>query len=188
MIENLVKKNRSYRRFYEEKEITKESILELLELARFTPSAANKQSTRYMISCTPEQNEKVFSNLFWAGYLKEWAGPEKGERPSAYILVLAPVNENLAHDEGIKSQTILLGAAEKGLGGCIFGSIDRPQLMEDMHVPTEYKISLVIALGYPKEEVVIEDIDAKEDIKYYRDENAVHHVPKIQLKDLVLER
>lgn len=48
-------------------------------------------------------------------------------------------------------------------------------------------VKLVIALGKPKEEIVIDDIPADGDIKYYREENQVHHVPKIVLDDLLLK-
>ena len=53
-------------------------------------------------------------------------------------------------------------------------------------MPSELKIVYVIAFGYPKEEVVLEDIPADGDIKYYRDENQVHHVPKKRIEDIVL--
>jgi hypothetical protein len=45
---------------------------------------------------------------------------------------------------------------------------------------------LVVALGYPKEEVVIENINESGDVKYWRDDKQVHHVPKRTLDDLIL--
>lgn len=186
MFSEIVKKNRSYRRFYQEKAISEETILELLNNARLTPSGANKQPVRYFYSCDPKQNEKIFPHLRWAGYLQDWDGPVEGERPSGYIVLLTGTGVNAPQDEGIIAQTILLGAVEKEMGGCMLGNVDRPALTEALKIPENYQIKLVIALGYPKEEVVIEEIPADGDIKYYRDENQVHHVPKYSLDSLIL--
>jgi nitroreductase len=186
MIKDLARKNRSYRRFYEDKKISREELLDMLEAARLTPSGANKQPIRYILSYDEETNNRIFPSLRWAGYLPEWDGPVEGERPSAYIIMVEPAGVNAPNDEGIAGQTILLSAVEKGMGGCFIGNVDREKLAKDMNISSEYAIKLVIALGYPKEEVTIEEINAGGDIKYYRDENQVHHVPKIRLDELVL--
>lgn len=185
-IKELAGKNRSYRRFYEEKKITREMLVDLVDTARLTPSGANKQPVRYIISCEPAKNELIFETLRWAGYYSDWDGPEAGERPSGYIVLVEPKGSNAAWDEGIIGQTILLAAAEKGLGGCFIANIDRERLEANLKLPEDYSVKLVIAMGYPKEEVVVENVSAGEDIKYYRDSNQVHHVPKIRLEDLIL--
>ena len=131
---------------------------------------------------------KVFENLFWAGYLKEWNGPCEGERPSGYIIMLKDNDLGAISpvDEGIAAQSILLGAVEKGLGGCIIANINRKSLKEYLNLDEKYDIELVIAIGYPKEEVVIEELSDGNDIKYWRDENKVHHVPKRKLEELII--
>lgn len=189
MLRELVKKNRSYRRFYQEKEIEKEALYDCIDIARYTASGANKQPLRYMISDSSEheKNEKIFSCLRWAGYYTNWEGPTEGEKPAAYIIILSPKEINAAHDEGIVGQTILLAATEKGFGGCMIGNVDHEKLSKELEIPSEYAIKLVIALGYPKESVILEDISEGEDIKYYRDEEENHHVPKIKLEDLILK-
>lgn len=186
MLKEIVKKNRSYRRFYEDKAITKDTLMELIDIARLTPCGANRQLNRFMVSCTPKENEKIFECLRWAGYYKDWDGPEEGERPSAYIIILGPNDVNTTCDEGIIGQTIMLSAVEQGMGGCFIGNIDRKKLSENIHIPESYAVKLVLALGYPKENVIIDDISKDDDIKYYRDENQNHHVPKIKLEDLVI--
>jgi hypothetical protein len=102
--------------------------------------------------------------------------------------MLEPSGINAPNDEGIAGQTILLSAVEKGMGGCFIANVDRENLSKALNIPSEYVIKLVIALGYPKEEVVLEEIGADGDIKYYRDENQVHHVPKLKLEDVVLNK
>jgi len=188
MFKNLVRKNRSYRRFDENKTIDRETLVTLVDYARMSPSGANKQALKYFISYDAEMNDKIFPTLAWAGYLKEWPGPDIGERPSAYIVIVQDEGRKMVSgiDHGIAAQTILLGAAELGLGGCMIGSIQRTKLREVLNIPENYEILLVIALGQPKETVVIDEIDLDGDIKYWRDENQVHHVPKFKLKDIII--
>lgn len=186
MIRELALKNRSYRRFYGEKKIELAVLHELVDIARNTPSGANRQPILYRLVCDGQTNAKVYDCLGWAGYYKDWDGPEITERPSAYILMVTDKNVNPQWDEGIAGQTILLAAVEKGLGGCFLGNIQKEKLAEILKLPENLKIDLCIALGYPKEAVVLEDIPGDGDIHYYRDENQVQHVPKKQLCDIIL--
>lgn len=187
MLKELVVKNRSYRRFYQEKEIGSEQLKALVDIGRLTASGANRQPVRYILSNESAKNEIIFRCLRWAGYLEDWDGPEEGEKPAAYIIMVEPKDVNAAHDEGIIGQTMLLAAVEQGFGGCFLANIDRKKLRECLKIDEKYDIKLVLALGYPKEEVVIEEISETEDIRYYRDPEKVHHVPKIRLADLILD-
>lgn len=187
MLKELVMKNRSYRRFYQNQEIGKEQLKSLIDIGRLTASGANKQPVRYILSNETEKNEIIFGCLRWAGYLDDWNGPDEGEKPSAYIIMVEPNGINAPHDEGIIGQTILLAAVEQGFGGCFIANIDRKMLKERLEIDEKYDIKLVIALGYPKEEVVLEEITEADDIKYYRDKERIHHVPKIRLDDLIIE-
>jgi len=188
MLEDLIRKNRSYRRFYQEVSIELETLRELVNLARLSASSANKQPLKYILSCDPQRNALIFPHLAWAGYLKDWPGPSEGERPSAYIIILGDteISRSFDCDHGIAAQSILLGATEKGLGGCIIGSINRKGLREALNIPSRYEILLVLALGKPKERVVIETVGPDGDIKYWRDENGVHHVPKRPLDEIII--
>lgn len=188
MFENLIEKNRSYRRFDENKSITRETLLRLINYARLSPSGTNRQMLRYYISCEKSLNEKIFPGLKWAAHLKDWEGPVEGERPSGYITIVKEEQSKRMHsvDYGIAAQSILLGAVELGLGGCMIGNLDRTVIREALHIPEIYEVLLVIALGKPQECVIIEEIESGGDIKYWRDENQVHHVPKRKLKDIVL--
>ncbi len=184
---DLVSRCRSYRRFDERVPVGAPVLRDLVELARRTPSAANRQPLRYVLSCAPDWNAKIFDTLSWATYLKEWPGPAPGERPAAYIVMLvdSSISQAADVDVGIAAQTILLGAVERGLGGCMFGAIRRPQLVGALSLPPHLAVALVIGLGAPVERVVIEPLPADGSIKYYRDAEQVHHVPKRSLDDLV---
>jgi nitroreductase len=189
MLKELVFKTRSYRRFHGHEPVRLETLRELVELARLSASGANSQPLKYILCCDPATNERIFPLLAWAGYLKEWKGPAEGERPSAYIIILGDteIRKDSGVDHGIAAQSIMLGATEKGLGGCMIASIDRIALRALLDIPERYQILLVLALGIPKEEVVIEEVGPEGDIKYYRDAQGVHHVPKRPLDELILQ-
>ena len=189
MIRELVLKNRSYRRFYQEAAIDSEILRELVDLGRLSASAHNRQPLKYILSCDTQKNALVFSHLAWAAYLKDWAGPPEGERPSAYIILLGDteISRSFWCDHGIAAQSILLGAVEKGLGGCMLGGgVQKQELIKALGIPPRYEILLVLALGKPKETVVIESVGANGDIKYWRDSDNVHHVPKRALDDIII--
>lgn len=187
-LRDLVLANRSYRRFDESHQISRQTLEELVDLGRLCPSGSNLQPIKYALVCDGCTNARVFDTLAWAGYLQDWDGPAPGERPSAYIVVLGDttVSKGPYCDHGISSQTILLGAAERGLGGCMIGSVKRDRLREILQIPEHLEILLVLALGKPAETVALEDVGSEGSIKYYRDEQSVHHVPKRKLSDVII--
>jgi nitroreductase len=186
-VKDLVYKNRSYRRFYQDRLIDRAVLEELVDLGRLSASGANRQPLKYFLSNDAETNGRIFPNLFWAGYLKDWPGPEEGERPSAYIVILGDtaIADSFGCDQGIAAQSILLGAVEKGLGGCMIGSLRREQLAA-AEIPSRYEILLVIALGVPKETVRLVPVDEDGRIEYWRDSSGVHHVPKRTLAGILI--
>ena len=188
ILKGLILKNRSYRRFFQEKPIKLEILRELVDLARLSPSASNLQPLKYILSNDPKKNALIFPHLAWAGYLKGWSGPSEGERPSAYIIILGDtkISKSFGCDHGIAAQTILLGGTEKGFGGCVIGSIDEEGLRKALEIPNHFEILLVIALGKPKEKVKVEKVGPSGDIKYWRDKEGIHHVPKRNLDDIII--
>jgi nitroreductase len=188
MISELVRQNRSFRRFHQDVVVPETDLREMVDNARLTPSGRNAQTLRYVLSDAPEMNARIFPKLAWAGYLTGWGGPKEGERPSAYIVILNDdmISKTYFCDHGITSLAILLAAVEKGYGGCIIGSVDRDALRKALNIPEQYSVVQVIALGKPAETVVIEPM-ADGDIKYWRDEQSVHHVPKRALEDIIVK-
>lgn len=188
MIQHLVKKNRSYRRFHQEMPISYEELKSLVDVTRYVASGRNLQPLKYYLSANEKANRLIFPCLVWAGYLTNWGGPQEGERPSAYIVVCEDtmIGCDASFDVGIAVQTILLAAVEKGLGGCIVLSFNKADLAYGLRLEENYKPVMVIALGYPKEIVELEEMDEGGSVKYWRDENEVHHVPKRKLDDIIL--
>jgi len=189
MLSDIVMKNRSYRRFDESAEIDQKLLRECVDLARLSASGANAQPLKYFLSNDRKTNAKIFSTLSWAGYLQDWSGPTEGERPSAYIVVLldTSLRKDPGCDHGIAAQSIMLGAVEKGLGGCMLGSIRKQDLSDALQLPSHFEILLVVALGKPVETVKVETVGPDGDIKYWRDDEGVHHVPKRTLDEVIVE-
>ena len=189
MIEDLIRKNRSCRRFYQNHVVKSDVLENLVNLARLSASAGNLQPLKYIISADPAKNDVIFRHLVWAAYLKDWTGPIEGEQPSAHIVILGDteITKDFGCDHGIASQSMLLGAREMGLAGCLVGSINRERLRDELEIPPRYQILLVLALGKPKEKVVIETVKVDGSIKYWRDDKGIHHVPKRDLGDIIIQ-
>lgn len=189
-LRDLVQRNRSYRRFDATRPVEASTLEELVALARCTASAANKQPLKYVLSSAADWNGRIFDTLAWAAYLTEWPGPSPSERPTAHIVFLldTTIAKAAEVDVGIAAQTILLGAVEKGLGGCMFLNIRKDALARTLGLPDHLAIVLVIALGWPVERVVLEECPAAGSIKYYRDAGGTHHVPKRGLDELIHAR
>jgi len=188
MIRDLILQNRSYRRFDQSVKISDEQIREWVQLARLSASGRNMQPLKYVICTSEKVNAEIFQNLGWAGYLSSWPGPVEGERPSAYVAVLHDnsLAENIFCDDGIAMQSILQGAVEAGFGGCILGSVNKVKVPRILNLPEHLKILWVVALGKPVEKVVVDDVKDGE-IKYWRDEKQVHHVPKRTIGELIFK-
>lgn len=188
MISDLVRKNRSYRRYYQDTRVSREILRSLVDLARMSASGANRQPLKYILCSDAETNARVFPNLGWAAYLQDWPGPEEGERPAAYIVILGDktISQSFGCDHGIAAQSILLGATEVGLGGCIIGSVHRAELAKALSISADYEILLVLALGKPKETVALDTVGPDGDVRYWRDSQAVHHVPKRTLDEIII--
>lgn len=131
-IKELILKNRSYRRFYEDVSIPENELSEFVDNARLSATGGNVQSLKFILSGKPETNAIIFPTLAWASYLKDWPGPSEGERPSAYIIIVNDKNisEKYWCNQGIAAQSILLSAVEKGYGGCMIAAVQRKNLQK----------------------------------------------------------
>ena len=188
-MKELLIRTRSYRRFHEDRAIDEQTLIELVDMARYCPSAGNRQPLKYMVSATPEKNDRIFSYLRWALALPEWNGPSDGEKPSAYVVILGDIGlaARFGHDAGIAAQSIMLAAMEKGIAGCMFSSIDQEGLRQSIQLPKHLEVLLVLALGYAKETVVLEDGTRPDERPYWRDPQGTHHVPKRSLNEVLVD-
>ena len=181
----LVLKNRSTRAFDPERRISREELEQLVDLARLTPSAVNLQPLKYLLSWQEETNALILAHTAWAGLLKDISLPPEGKGPAGYIVICTDtrIAKNAATDVGIAAQTILLGAAEKGLSGCMIGAID-PKLHDLLGLKEQYRISLIVALGRGAEDIRLTETKGN-DTAYYREGDA-HYVPKRPLEEILI--
>jgi len=182
MLKDLVLKNRSYRRFYQDVPIGRETLRELVDLARLCGSASNRQALKYIISNDPQKNALIYPNI------RIDNDPVEGERPSAYIIILEDtrIKLSMACDYGITAQSIMLGAVEKGFGGCMVGNIVRDGLRKALQLPSHFERLLVLALGKPKEKMVIETVGEDGNTQQWWDDERVRHVLKRPLDDIIV--
>lgn len=188
----LLKGDRSYRRFDHSYRISKDTLKELVDLTRYCASGRNLQPLKYLPVYDEEECEALFGLLKWAGYLPDWDGPAPDERPSAYLIQCLDtrLTTNPLCDEGLQLQAVTLGARAMGLGCCIIKAFDRDRTAKLFALPEYLVPEYVLAVGKPIEKVVIEDTDGSldADIKYYRDAEETHHVPKRPLREIMIER
>lgn len=190
MLRDLVLKNRSYRTFAPGVRIPEERIRAWIDLARQCPSARNAQPLKYAVVTDTETCAKILPHTYWAGSLGIQL-PPVGHEPTAYIVVchdttVCPVNNFSLMDIGICAQTILLAATEEGFGGCMIGSLKAEAVREVLSIPEALTPLLAIGLGKPDETVVLTEAPDSASVRYYRDENNVHYVPKRPLDDIIL--
>lgn len=191
MFKDLVKANRSYRGYDESYFISREDLIDIVDCGRLTPSSVNAQPFRYYIANEKEEVAKIQSMTKWARALPELTLPHPGMCPTAFIIIYQDLNlgdsiPRYQKDVGIVAQTMLLAAAEKGLGGCMIGNYSATEVKENIDLPENLVPVLIIAIGKPKEEIILTEATEGESVKYYRDENDTHYVPKRKLDDVIL--
>lgn len=184
----LVREARSCRRFDESSPLTQQDLDWLLECARLAPSARNAQELRFITVTQGPVLDQLFPLTRWAGALKDWQGPEQGERPTAFIATLMPEHAGylLCYDVGIACQTIQLAATSRGWGACMIQSFEHKPAADLLKIPAGLKIALLIGLGVAVEKRVVAAMPADGSFTYWRDANGVHHVPKRALSELLV--
>ena len=191
MLKELVKKSRSYRGYDENRKISREELLELVDCARYAPSSVNRQPFKYLLAYTQEDLDKIQPLTGWARALPQMSLPHPGKCPTAFIVICQETEwdadlKRYLRDVGIVAQTILLAAAERDLGGIMIGNFNPERIAKALQLPEHIVPMLIVALGKPDEQIVLTEIENGESINYYRDEQDIHYVPKRKLKDIII--
>ena len=187
----LTKKSRSWRGYDETRKIAREELAAFVDCARFAPSSVNRQPFQYYLACEQAQLEKIQPLTGWARALPEKHLPYPGKRPTAFIVICQNTRwdadlSRYQRDVGIAAQTILLAATEAGLGGIMIGNFSPEKLSAALELPQHLVPMLIVAVGKPDETVVLTEAQPGDSLKYYRDENDVHYVPKRRLEDVII--
>ena len=187
MLKDIFTENRTCRTFDESRKVTREELLEMVDLARISPATANVQPLCYKL-VTGDDVKKIQPCTKWGGALPELHLPPEGHRPTAFIIICQDTEKfgdpaKFQRDVGICALAISLGANEKGLASCIIGAFDKEKIREAAKIPENIAPQLVIGIGKPDEERQLTSL-RDGSTKYYR-ENGVHYVPKRELCDIV---
>lgn len=187
-VRELTLRNRSYRRFRQDEPVDIQTLRDLVDLTRISQSPWNQQAVKFLLSNRPEMNAEIFAHLHWASRMPEWGGPAEGQRPPAYIIVVGDreLGKIFNYDHVVAGISILLGATERGLGGCLVGAFSKKGMSATLKLSERYEPLLAIALGKPDETIVLDPVGPDGDTAYWNDESGVHHVPKRSLEDLIL--
>lgn len=187
-----ISKRRSVRSFTQDP--IKNDLLEtLVDAARLAPSAHNLQPLEYVLVIQPSLCAQIFGCLKWANYTSPKGTPDKQHRPTAYVAIcvrqeyLSPVGSD--YDLGAAAASLCILAADQGLGSCWIKNINYPKVSRLLNLPGGVKLDSIIALGVPAEVPVLVDLGSedsgKEVIRYWRDNDDRHFVPKRSLKSIL---
>jgi nitroreductase len=139
--EEVIEKRRSIRKF-KDTPVSRENILKILEAARIAPSASNRQPWHFIVVEDKETIKKLAK--------QEWAA-----KAPAMIVGLADQAASpnwCSNDLGIAFEHIVLAVTNLGLGACWMGQIGREELVKGLlGIPDNYKVVVVLPLGYPDE-------------------------------------
>ena len=181
----LILSRRSIRQF--KPEPVSRSILEkLTNAARLAPSGANLQPLEFVVVDEEEVRKRLFPCLRWAAYIVPEGNPQPGQEPVAYVVVLVNLKlrkKGYERDVGAAVENMILAAWEERVGSCWIANADIEKIEDMLNVPEDYKVESVLALGYPAEEPITEEL--KESVKYWKDSKGRLHVPKRRLDDIV---
>jgi nitroreductase len=182
---DLILSRRSIRQFRPEP-IPQEVLSDIVNAGRLAPSAANRQPLEFIVVDKEGKKEEIFPCLKWAGYIAPEGNPKPGQEPQAYVVVLVNTeirDKGFEWDSGAAIENMILAAWEKEIGSCWIISMDKQHVKESLGVPDSHKVDSVLALGYPAETPVMEDME--DSIKYWKDEQGCLHVPKRKLADVI---
>ena len=145
-----IRTRRSIRK-YRDRPVEQEKLSKVLEAARLSPSAANRQPWRFIVVTNSEVKEKLRE-----AYNRDWF-------VSAPVIIVGCVLPNKSWvrrdgeeywkvDLAIAMQSLVLEAWEQGLGTCWIGAFREEEVKKALRIPEEARVVALTPLGYPAEE------------------------------------
>ena len=141
----LVKSRRSIR-VYQDKEVPKQALEEIVDCARFAATARNVQPWEFVAITSAEMLKKIAGVTDHGKFLSE---------AKACIAVFCSDTKYYLEDGCAATENILISAAMLGIGSCWIAGDKKPYCVEVgrlLNVPQEYKLVSLVALGYPQDE------------------------------------
>jgi nitroreductase len=132
----------------------RETVVEVLEAARWAPNGGNLQPWRFVIARDDSHRRGLAGAASGQGFLSqapvvitvcavpEESGTKYGTRGrDLYCL----------QDTAAAAQNILLAATDRGLGSCWVGAFDEAAVIRVLDLPASWRPVALIALGEPAE-------------------------------------
>lgn len=182
---SLLIKNRSTRGYDASYIVRADQLRRIVAVNTKLASARNRQLLRFRL-VTRDEAHKVLPFIGMGAELSGLQLPLKGSEPNAFIVICSTMEprDSTFVDLGISAQSMLLQAVEMGLNGICLMSFDKEKIKESLALP--YEPLMVVAIGKSGEKIQLVDIRECDNHSYYR-ENGVHYVPKVVVKDLIIE-
>ncbi len=179
-------KSRRTVRLYRQEAVSYATLTALIDAARMSPVAMNSQTLRYVVARTPGLVGRILAQTAWAGLVRPRRTPVDGvSGPAAFIAVTAPKalagNPHTYANAGAAIHAIQLAAHDMGLGSCWLGSFQPDETARLIALGDDQAILYLVAVGYPAESPVGEDIALEQSQHYYLDEHDTLHVPKLSV-------
>jgi nitroreductase len=183
-VRNLILSRRTVRRFKPDS-VSRPALQEVVDAGRLAPSASNLQPLEFVVVDDRNVCRKIFPCLRWAAFITPRGDPAPGQEPTGYVVTLINLGireKGFEYDVGAAMENMILSARDMGLGSCWLLSIDREKIAGILGIPPDYRVDCVLALGYPAESPVAEEMT--DSFKYWQDAEGVLHVPKRALRSV----
>jgi nitroreductase len=181
----LIITRRSIRQF-SSRPVGRAALEKIVNAGRLAPSASNLQPLEFIVVDDEAKRREIFAGLRWAGYIAPAGNPLPGQEPTAYVIPIVDLGVRRSGfdlDLGAAVENMILAAWSEGIGSCWIGALDAAGVGRAVGLPEGYRLSCLLALGYPAEAPVIEEFEGS--VKYWKDEAGVLHVPKRKLADVL---
>ncbi len=185
-LDTLLRKNRSHRAFDTSYTVAMRQLETIVAVNPKLPSGRNAQTLRFKLLDAQSGGEDFCRYLHLGGYLPELHLPAPGTEPKAFIIICStePESPIVDIDLGISLQSMALKAVEIGLNALIVRAFNKKEIKETLGLPSDPLA--VLAIGKGTETIVLDEVPAGSDLRYYRDADGIHHVPKITVSDLLI--
>ena len=185
-LDTLLRKNRSHRAFDTSYTVAMRQLEAIVSVNDKLPSGRNAQTLRFRLLDAPGGGEDFCRFLHLGGFLPELHLPVPGTEPKAFIIVCSTEAESpiVNIDLGISLQSMALKAVEIGLNALIVKAFNRQEIKEALGLPLDPLA--VLAIGKGTERIVLDEVHTGSDLRYYRDADGTHHVPKIAVSELLI--
>jgi nitroreductase len=133
-------------RAYTDQPIAAEDLVRILEAARRTPSSGNEQRWDFVVCTDRRQLEELATVWRAAGHVA---------RSTATIALVAPetgdarTRESIQYDLGQATMSLMLAAADLGIGSAHAAVTDQPLARRILGLPEDRFCAWLISLGYP---------------------------------------